>query len=99
LLHVAENAPDLARAEATIAERTQQLDKLVSETERKNLNVRSIVRFGKPYEEIVRHATEAQASLIIMTARGGDAVDRAVFGSTTYRVIQLGPCPVLAIHT
>jgi hypothetical protein len=21
------------------------------------------------------------------------------FGSTTYRVIQLGPCPVLAIHT
>jgi nucleotide-binding universal stress UspA family protein len=99
LLHVAENASDLARAEATIAERTQQLDKLVSETERKNLNVRSIVRFGKPYEEIVRHATEAQASLIIMTARGGDAVDRAVFRSTTYRVIQLGPCPVLAIHT
>ena len=22
----------------------------------------------------------------------------AVFGSTTYRVIQLGPCPVLAVH-
>jgi nucleotide-binding universal stress UspA family protein len=99
LLHVAENAPDLARAEAIIAERTQELEKLVSETERRNLNVRSAVRFGKPYEEIVRHATEAQASLIIMTARGGDAVDRAVFGSTTYRVIQLGPCPVLAVHT
>ena len=99
LLHVADNAPNLARAEAIIAERTQELDKLVSETERKNLNVRSAVRFGKAYEEIVRHATEAQQSLIIMTARGGDAVDRAVFGSTSYRVIQLGPCPVLAIHT
>ena len=61
--------------------------------------VRSAVRFGKPYEEIVRYANEAQANLIIMTARGGDAMDRAVFGSTTYRVIQLGPCPVLAIHT
>jgi nucleotide-binding universal stress UspA family protein len=99
LLHVAEKAPDLARAESIIAERTQELDKLVSKTERKNLNVRSAVRFGKPYQEIVRYAAEAQASLIIMTARGGDAVDRAVFGSTTYRVIQLGPCPVLAIHT
>ncbi|MFZ0292708.1 MAG: universal stress protein [Candidatus Sulfotelmatobacter sp.] len=99
LLHVAQKAPDLARAEVIIAERTQELNKLVSETERKNFNVRLIVRFGKPYEEIVRHATEAQASLIIMTARGGDAVDRAVFGSTTYRVIQLGPCPVLAVHT
>ena len=97
LLHVAKNAADVAKAEAIIAERTQELDKLLAETERRN--VRSVVRFGKPYEEIVRYATEAQASLIIMTARGGDVVDRAVFGSTTYRVIQLGPCPVLTIHT
>jgi len=99
LLHVAENASDVDRAKAMIAERTQELDKLGSEMEGKNLKVRSTVRCGKPYEEIVRYATETEASLIIMTARGGDAVDRAVFGSTTYRVIQLGPCPVLAVHT
>jgi len=47
-----------------------------------------VVRFGKPYEEIVRHATESQTRLIVMTASRGDAVDRAAFGSTTYRVIQ-----------
>jgi nucleotide-binding universal stress UspA family protein len=99
LLHVAENASDLAEADAIIARRTQELDKLISETEGKNLNVKTVVRFGKAYEEIVRHAQEGHSSLIIMTARGGDAADRAVFGSTTYRVIQLGPCPVLAIHT
>ena len=57
------------------------------------------MRFGKAYEEIVRYAKEGHTSLIIMSSRGGDAVDRAVFGSTTYRVIQLGPSPVLAIHT
>jgi len=99
LLHVVENAPDMARAESAIVEHRQQFDNLVSDPDRKNLNVKLLVRFGKPYEEIVRYAAEAQASLVIMTARGGDAVDRAVFGSTTYRVIQLGPCPVLAIHT
>src|SRR5246127_3934014 len=99
LFHVTEKPPDISKAQAIVAARTQELDKLVSQTERENLNVRSAVRFGKPYEEIVRYANEAQANLIIMTARGGDAVDRAVFGSTTYRVIQLGPCPVLAIHT
>lgn len=99
LLHVAENAADLATAEAIIADRMQELDKLISETERKNLNVRSVVKFGKPYEEIGRYATEAQTSLIIMTTRGGNAVERVVFGSTTYRVIQFGCCPVLAIHT
>jgi nucleotide-binding universal stress UspA family protein len=99
ILHVAEDAQHLARAEAIISARTVQLDKLISEDERKKLNVRAAVRFGKPYEQIVRHASETQTSLIIMTARGGDALDRAVFGSTTYRVIQLGPCPVLAVHT
>ena len=98
MLHVAGRAQDPARAEAIIAERTQELDKLISGNPSKNLTLRSLVKFGKPYEEIVRHATEAQTSLIVMTARGGDALDRAVFGSTTYRVIQLGPCPVLAIH-
>ena len=99
LLHVAESPSHVARAEEIIVEHTHELDKLVSETERQNLTVRSVIRFGKPYEEIVRYAIEAQASVIVMTARGGDAVDRAIFGSTTYRVIQLGPCPVLAIHT
>jgi nucleotide-binding universal stress UspA family protein len=99
LLHVAEKASDLATAEAIIARHSQELDRLISDTERKSLNVRSMIRLGKPYEEIVRHATEMRASLIIMSARGGDAVDRAVFGSTTYRVIQFGPSPVLAIHT
>jgi nucleotide-binding universal stress UspA family protein len=99
LLHVAEKTPDLARAGAITKEHTNKLNKLLSETEQKSLTVRTTVRFGKPYEEIVRYAAETHASLIIMTARGGDAVDRAVFGSTSYRVIQLGPCPVLAIHT
>ncbi|HUK23466.1 MAG TPA: universal stress protein [Terriglobales bacterium] len=99
LLHVAENASDSEKAHAILAERARELDKLVSKTERANLKVRLAVRFGKPYEEIVRYAAEAEASLIIMTARGGDTADRAFFGSTTYRVIQLGPCPVLAIHT
>jgi nucleotide-binding universal stress UspA family protein len=99
MLHVAGRAQDLARAEEIIAEHTQALDQLISDNQHKTLDLRKLVRFGKPYQEIVRHAGEAQTSLMVMTARGGDALDRAVFGSTTYRVIQLGPCPVLAVHT
>jgi len=98
LFHVGE-ASDLAGAREIIAERTRQLDELVSDAERKTLNVRSAVRFGKPYEEIVRYATQEEVGVIIMAARGGDTMDRAVFGSTTYRVVQLGPCPVLTVHT
>jgi nucleotide-binding universal stress UspA family protein len=98
LLHVARDVPHPDR-ESVLTQRKAQLQKLLPDDEHRNLNLKSAIKFGKPYEEIVRHATETRASLIIMTARGGDAVDRAVFGSTTYRVIQLGPCPVLAIHT
>jgi len=99
LLHVTDDPADQARAEASVAQRKQGIDKLLAETGSKNVKLKTMVKFGKPYEEIARYATESQASLIIMTARGSDAMDRAVFGSTTYRVIQLGPCPVLTVHT
>ena len=99
MLHVVEGARDLTREEPITAARGEQLAKLLSDSQRKHLNVRCVVRWGKPYEAIVDYAKEVQAHLIVMTARGGDALDRAVFGSTTYRVIQLGPCAVLTVHT
>lgn len=70
-----------------------------AEEERESLNVRTVKKFGNAYKQIVAHAGETHTCLMAMTACGGDALDRAVFGSTTYRVIQLGPCPVLAVHT
>ena len=57
-----------------------------------------MVRIGKPYQQIIQLALEAQSDLVIMGVRGRGALDVALFGSTTYRVIQLGPCPVLAVH-
>lgn len=99
MFHVVEGTLDPTRSEAVIAARSEQLDRLISDEQRRHLKVRTVVRCGKSYEEIVGYATEVEAHLIVMTARGGDALDRAVFGSTTYRVIQLGPCPVLAVHT
>ncbi|PSH05576.1 MAG: hypothetical protein CXZ00_00025 [Acidobacteria bacterium] len=58
-----------------------------------------MVRVGKPYVQIIEFALEAQADMVIMGVRGRDALDTALFGSTVYRVIQLGPCPVLAVHS
>jgi nucleotide-binding universal stress UspA family protein len=98
LLHVIEHVPRSANPEELLATCEQRLITLIPET-RETLKVKEVVRKGKPYEEIVRYAQETQVDLITMAARGADALDRAVFGSTTYRVIQLGPCPVLAVHT
>jgi nucleotide-binding universal stress UspA family protein len=56
------------------------------------------VRIGKPYQEIIQLALEAHTDLVIMGVRGRSALDLALFGSTTHRVLQLGPCPVLAVR-
>jgi nucleotide-binding universal stress UspA family protein len=56
------------------------------------------MRVGRPYQEIVRYALETEADLIILGVRGRNALDLALFGSTTHRVIQHVPCPVLAVH-
>ncbi len=62
---------------------------------RKSLKIKTAVRIGKPYQQIIQFAEEAQIDLVSMGVRGRGALDIAVFGSTTYRVMQLGPCPVL----
>lgn len=98
LLHVIEDVPRPDQRDDVIRTSTEQLDKLVPAEKRKTLKVRTMVRIGKPYQRIIEYAQEAQIDLVTMGVRGAGALDRAVFGSTTYRVIQLGPCPVLAVH-
>ncbi len=96
LLHVLEDVPGSAKTEEAIAIATEQLDKLIPPEKRKTRKIKTAVRIGKPYRQIIQLAEEAQTDLVTMAVRGRGTLDLAAFGSTTYRVIQLGPCPVLA---
>jgi nucleotide-binding universal stress UspA family protein len=96
LLHVLEEKP--AKTDQAIAVLTQQLERLIPAELQKSLNTRFAVRLGKPYEQIIQSAKETHPDIVAMGVRGRGSLDLAVFGSTTYRVMQLGPCPVLAIH-
>jgi nucleotide-binding universal stress UspA family protein len=98
LLHVLDENPGPAKREAAIAAATEQLDKLIPAESRKILKIKTAVRIGKAYREIIELALEAQTDMVTMGVRGRGALDLAVFGSTTYRVMQLGPCPVLVSH-
>jgi nucleotide-binding universal stress UspA family protein len=95
LLHVLEDVPSPARTAEAVAAATERLDKLIPPEARKTLKIKTEVRIGKPYRQIIQLALEAQIDMVAMGVRGHGALDLAVFGSTTYRVIQLGPCPVL----
>jgi len=99
LLHVLEEAPSAAKKKVVTAAAMERLEKLVSPEVRETLKVEFAVRAGKPYRQIIQVAAELAADIVIMGVHGSGALDLAVFGSTTYRVIQLGPCPVLAVRT
>lgn len=95
LLHVLEDTKNLPEQRAQAQE---SLEQLVPDEARDWASVAPAVRSGKPYEEIIEQAEEAKTDLIVMGVRGRNVVDLAVFGSTTHRVIQLGPCPVLVVR-
>ena len=99
LLHVLEHPPGSTDIQSTTAKATEQLSESVSPRAPKPSHVKFLVRIGKSYQQIIEVALEAQTDLVIMGVRGRSSLNSALFGSTTYRVIQLGPCPVLAVHT
>jgi nucleotide-binding universal stress UspA family protein len=98
LLHVLEHMPSPEQREAENARVIHLLEGKIPEDARSCCKIKTFVRTGKPYEEIVKLAEEEQTDLIVVGVRGRNVLDLALFGSTTHRVLQLGPCPVLAIH-
>jgi nucleotide-binding universal stress UspA family protein len=98
LLHVLEEAQRPDKIEQVMATATRQLGELIPPEGGAGVKIKTAVRIGSAYEKIIQYATENLADLVIMAVRGRNALDLAVFGSTTYRVIQLGPCSVLAVH-
>jgi nucleotide-binding universal stress UspA family protein len=99
LLHVLENlgtTVDLKRQEQNAMESLQHD---LPEEASQWASITPIVRAGNAYQEIIRYAEEMKSDVIVMGVRGRKPIDLALFGSTTHRVIQLGPCPVLVVRT
>ncbi len=60
-----------------------------------------LVRTGIPADELVRVARERQVDLLVLGSHPPprfQVLRRAVFGSTTRRVLRLAPCRVLLAH-
>jgi nucleotide-binding universal stress UspA family protein len=98
LLHVLEDVPRHQELQCETARLIRELEAPLPSDARSRCTIKSVVRLGKPYGKIIQLATESQTDLIVMGVRGRGALDVAVFGSTTNRVLQLGPCPVLSVH-
>jgi nucleotide-binding universal stress UspA family protein len=61
-------------------------------------SVETIALAGHPGRQIVAVARDRSADLIVMGVSGRGAIDLAVLGSTTHRVLREACCPVLTVR-
>lgn len=74
------------------------LEKLCNSTFSGYSNYEKGVTSGVPYEEILRKATEINASMIVLGTHGRQGLDHLIFGSTAERVVRTASCPVLTVR-
>jgi universal stress protein A len=74
---------------------TQRLQDAVPNEVYSRRKVVLVVRWGKPYREVLAYAREQEIDLVCMGALGRDFGVDALFGSNVDRVLRQAPCPVL----
>jgi nucleotide-binding universal stress UspA family protein len=109
LLHAVEVPPPIPDLPSTVdlatmigplqADARRRLHDLVPVDARAYCSVEVAVVEGRAHREILRHAAERHADLIVMGVHGRGAVDLLLFGSTTHHVLRAAPCPVLVVHS
>jgi nucleotide-binding universal stress UspA family protein len=103
LLHVlpkpAQGEPEIAWTAASVEsvyhEAARRLQRAVPAEAHLWCRVRSAVRWGRPYREILAYAAEQEIDLVLMGAQGAGFGLGALFGSNVDRVLRQSPCPVL----
>ena len=75
-----------------------QLDKVVTAADRKQLGARVIVETGSPATKIVEYADKNGIDLIVMGTHGRGALERMWVGSVTQGVLQRASCPVVSLQ-
>ena len=87
--------PEVMDAERANAQKA--VAKAVAQAKAAGLDATSEVREGFPSEEICAVAREADASLVVVGARGWGTLKQLVFGSVSTGVLHHAPCPVLVV--
>lgn len=64
---------------------------------RDGFEVCSAVRVGPPHVQIVQYARQQDIDLIVLATHGRSGLKHALIGSVAEKVVQMAPCPVLAV--
>jgi universal stress protein A len=103
LMHVlpepAGDQPEIASSQASVESAYQRaarrLEASVPAEIHRFCKVMHVVRWGKPYREVLAYASKQVIDLVCMGALGRDFGLQALFGSNVDRVLRQAPCSVL----
>jgi nucleotide-binding universal stress UspA family protein len=97
-VHVVENVGETAVTAAKLLEDGRSyLDRAASKT-MQAAPVFVHLRVGKPWEQIVRVASEIWADLVVVGTHGRSGVPRLLLGSQAEEVVRKASCPVLVVR-
>jgi nucleotide-binding universal stress UspA family protein len=91
--------PSVQRAEKDLFDHAEKkMARLVADCERKCPGCSGKVGKGDVVSEIIAHAEQEKAGLIIIGTHGAKGLDQILLGTVTRRVGQRAPCPVLTLN-
>jgi nucleotide-binding universal stress UspA family protein len=76
----------------------QDFRRLRADAKRHGIELQTHIAVGHAADQIIHHAVESKADLIVMGHRGGSAVKEWLLGSVSKRVLSYAPCSVLVVR-
>ena len=76
----------------------EQLLALQRRYAKRRVKLRTLMRTGTPYQEIVNTAKSLKADLVVMATHGRTGVTHLLLGSVAERVVRSAHCPVLTLR-
>jgi nucleotide-binding universal stress UspA family protein len=76
----------------------EELERFIAPAKKRGSPVDYVVAEGSAVEQVLSHAEQLPADLIVMGAHGRSGFERFVLGSVTEKVLRKAPCPVLTVQ-
>jgi nucleotide-binding universal stress UspA family protein len=79
-------------------DRSEKIDKLVSESTEANPKSRTIFRIGVPFLKLIEIAMEEDVDLLVMGAKGHGDLAEVLLGSNAEKLFRHCPVPLLSVR-